>query len=457
VEFDYLRGMQEEGEQQGSASQSRELYVVPSRRSNKLPELYRFPRVTKNMVLKDKQGTMNDNICSDDNVAQAVKWSEDSPEISTSTTSDQLHIAAQALLRQIQTQEPDAYRMEIEQTNEAAYHMKVIVNPFFWFEMILPALIEEDEGEKGKAKESGEVRPDRVDIARGWIDSVRSTFRRTGLRRQYSHGQGEEIQCWPRQYCKESIICQFANDRGCNKLHSKYTCAYGTLKMNRKHEACGWYCFEELMVDPLCDKFWLVCARAGSQDFSRDLLIFPRPAPFEWDPTAERFVVGWGPDAVDMQEWKGHFNNAELATMPQFWKKLLEIEIHLKSVTGLAKVVERFALNFGLWESRLAQDSFSLECHGHAHIILTSEAQRILATASGFEAISGRPDDPPLYCLKDVEKLESLIQSYERSKHTREMMQLSREIANLSQLVREIRDTGKTSVQGHAGQASHAE
>jgi hypothetical protein len=73
----------------------------------------------------------------------------------------------------------------------------------------------------------------------------------------------------------------------------------------------------------------------------------------------------------------------------------------LRETTGDSNAVETIALNFSEWESKQAQDKYSLECHRHAHLILSqfTQARLVLAEATKekWVPLNGHYSDPPHY------------------------------------------------------------
>jgi len=69
-----------------------------------------------------------------------------------------------------------------------------------------------------------------------------------------------------------------------------------------------------------------------------------------------------------------HINNLALATDPTWWQLMLDAKLFLeKEIVGPPAhfgVVDRVSLNFGQWETKIAQNPRLLDCHGHAHFAL---------------------------------------------------------------------------------------
>ncbi len=330
-----------------------------------------------------------------------VAWSDESPKMTIECDFERIHLVAGAFLKKIKEGEPQSYRLEMKRmkTTEIlpCFSVSMILDPVFWFNTHMAD------------------NPNRLEKARAWVNSVRASMTRTGLRYTYMLDENvQHVVRWADQYCDYAVGCSYAKDRnqGCHRKHSPISCASSIYKANKKQEPCGWYCCENLILPFFEDEdCWITCARSGPE-MSRDTLLFPRP--LNWKLRNDG-AIAFLQLAKGASSWKGHYNNAELATMPDFWKAVIEVENQLKKITREEFPLESVALNFGKWEKRQAQDDFSLECHGHAHLVLSREAQRKLAAIRGFEAIRGRYNDPSPYSLKDVEALEGNLTSLEVS------------------------------------------
>jgi len=118
-----------------------------------------------------------------------------------------------------------------------------------------------------------------------------------------------------------------------------------------------------------------------------------------------------------MMSPKAHWNNLKLVKMQKFWDNVVAAlrVLHQKTQLDFGSLIEKVACNFGEWESQIAEDKFSLECHGHIHIILSKDCQASLAATGGFAPLQGRELDPPQYELDNVALLEREIMSLEIS------------------------------------------
>lgn len=120
------------------------------------------------------------------------------------------------------------------------------------------------------------------------------------------------------------------------------------------------------------------------------------------------------------------YTNLQLARMPFFWESVFDIsraiEADYQAAGGTGSAIEFYRLNFGQWESAMANDFNALECHGHLHFILNKEAQQVLKETEKYRALYGRFSDVEDYDLHDALTLEQ--------RHL-----LSTEVNNLSETV----------------------
>jgi hypothetical protein len=165
------------------------------------------------------------------------------------------------------------------------------------------------------------------------------------------------------------------------------TCKDTSCKSKRAHSRvvcsrCGYALIEQLYIDDLSTEHYIVQAR---KELSRELLVFPRP-----------FCN------------HGCITNEGLVRSDLFWRAVALIISKIASLVELPHPVECVALNFGNWESANAEpNTTGASCHGHAHLILTREAQQLLALK--YTQMSGRCDDPYCYDEDNIDLLQKFI------------------------------------------------
>ncbi|CAF3321517.1 unnamed protein product [Rotaria socialis] len=82
--------------------------------------------------------------------------------------------------------------------------------------------------------------------------------------------------------------------------------------------------------------------------------------------------------AFPMPQW--HLNNWQLIKLPLFWAvaiyatRMLNRQLE-KKLEGVPKIypVEAIAINFGRWETAGSYDRHLIDCHAHAHLLLTTQ------------------------------------------------------------------------------------
>jgi hypothetical protein len=172
-------------------------------------------------------------------------------------------------------------------------------------------------------------------------------------------------------------------------------------------------------------------AREGTHsEFTRDLLFLPTPAWFEVGEGKPNFS-----SAVVTNCWKGHYTNVELVSMPFFWEQVLAQVRKLRSISTDDRAVEVIALNFGRWESKRAADPYALECHGHAHLLLSEKAQYNLSQKTAWNALRGRHYAPAHYGWADACSLETLYVLPD------EMKSVSKKLDNLTTTLTDLTAT----------------
>lgn len=256
-----------------------------------------------------------------------------------------------------------------------------------------------------------ERRDDAIGIARGWIEKV-TAERPTYVAQVTADAKSRKLETSPATYCRDPLTCKHAagNDGGCRDPHSEYSCAWPCPKKDGSPSRCGWYCFDELLVrgEPYEDRYFMMQARPG-ESLARELLMFPRP-------------IGWwhhgesaSCDPIHMlranadDSWRGHYTNAELVRSRFFWDSVQKRLVALSRESGLrlGDCLDAVAFNFGAWETDLARDPYALECHGHAHIVLSVAAHEKLCEQEQWKMLRGRYLPPQYYAYADAMELQT--------------------------------------------------
>ncbi|CAF1355133.1 unnamed protein product [Didymodactylos carnosus] len=135
-----------------------------------------------------------------------------------------------------------------------------------------------------------------------------------------------------------------------------------------------------------------------------------------------------------MPPW--HVSNRLLVQLPVFWEtailicRLLRTELYdryeeNKIQTDVPWSVDGIALNFGRWETAGATDTGAIECHGHAHVLLSLHFIE-QCDDSFFRTLKGRQEPNQNYCRANAEQMErDRLLSAEMKQHRVEMNRLN--------------------------------
>ncbi|CAF4706916.1 unnamed protein product, partial [Rotaria sp. Silwood1] len=94
--------------------------------------------------------------------------------------------------------------------------------------------------------------------------------------------------------------------------------------------------------------------------------------------------------------------------------RLLRDELRKKKgVNDVKWPVDVIAINFGQWESAAAMVKYALDCHAHAHFLLTLDFID-QCNDNFFSPLKGRQEAPPFYSYENAKLLEDeRLLSYE--------------------------------------------
>lgn len=283
-------------------------------------------------------------------------------------------------------EKPGSFRLELRPPSGSStnvWELAMIVDPLFWFDVLLP-------------------KDQRVSIARAWITQQHER-KRTEL-------SSLPVEVIPDDYCKFGADCRYVKTKnGCDSKHSLWTCGEPCRKLNGSNGPCSWQCFTELRIEQLSTENWIVQAR-HTPTLPRDLLLIPSPVKtVSPERNAVKRALAGG--------WNGHMTNLELVVLERFWEQVFWVMQTVSSFTHLEtrEVCECVAVNFGKWESKVAQDPYSLVCHAHSHLLLTIEAHRLMTTgvlrakfvnSKAANPLVGRNADSRDYAEDNTKELE---------------------------------------------------
>jgi len=132
-----------------------------------------------------------------------------------------------------------------------------------------------------------------------------------------------------------------------------------------------------------------------------------------------------------------HRTNRDLVKDSSFWEWILGDVINkfLLIICKNPYPVERFAINFGKWESETSKDENVIECHDHFHLHITRkvvhkmEQKQDINGHAMYPAIHGKINDPIQYSLKNYKELEtSRLSGLEIVSINQELVNLNRKL-----------------------------
>ena len=139
-----------------------------------------------------------------------------------------------------------------------------------------------------------------------------------------------------------------------------------------------------------------------------------------------------------------HITNRKLSRLPLFWStviyacRLLHSELRLKTHEHVQWPVEAIALNFGKWETGGSYSTHNIDCHAHAHLLLTREFI-LECNETFFRPLQGRQNAPPDYLHQNAEVLErERLLSYELRFHQQTVNELKTQVNDLQTNVNKI-------------------
>ncbi|CAF1197435.1 unnamed protein product [Rotaria sordida] len=123
-----------------------------------------------------------------------------------------------------------------------------------------------------------------------------------------------------------------------------------------------------------------------------------------------------------------HIVNRELVCLPLFWTtaiytcRFLHKELCEKKNSDDVKwPVDAIAINFGQWESASSREKYAINCHAHAHFLLTLDFIDE-CNDNFFRSLKGRQKAPPNYLYENAKLLEhERLLSYEMQAYQKDM------------------------------------
>lgn len=133
-----------------------------------------------------------------------------------------------------------------------------------------------------------------------------------------------------------------------------------------------------------------------------------------------------------------HITNRKMARLPLFWSTVIYacqfLYSELRSQTNRDNIqwpVNAIALNFGKWETGGSYSTHAIDCHAHAHLLLTREFISE-CNETFFRPLQGRQNAPPDYLHQNAEILErERLLSYELRYHQQTMNELKTQVNDI--------------------------
>jgi hypothetical protein len=133
-----------------------------------------------------------------------------------------------------------------------------------------------------------------------------------------------------------------------------------------------------------------------------------------------------------------HITNRKMARLPLFWStviytcRFLYSELCLQTNRdNIQWPVNAIALNFGKWETGGYYSTHAIDCHAHAHLLLTREFI-YECNETFFRPLQGRQNAPPDYLHDNAEILErERLLSYELRIHQQTISELKTQVNDI--------------------------
>jgi hypothetical protein len=127
-----------------------------------------------------------------------------------------------------------------------------------------------------------------------------------------------------------------------------------------------------------------------------------------------------------------------MARLPLFWStvictcRFLYSELRLQTRRdNIQWPVNAIALNFGKWETGGSYSTHAIDCHAHAHLLLTEEFISE-CNETFFRPLQGRQNASPDYLCQNADILErERLLSYELRIHQQTMKELKTQIDDI--------------------------
>lgn len=140
-----------------------------------------------------------------------------------------------------------------------------------------------------------------------------------------------------------------------------------------------------------------------------------------------------------------HITNRKISRLPLFWStviytcRFLHSELRLRTNhDNIQWPVNAIALNFGKWETGGSYSTHAIDCHAHAHLLLTREFIHE-CNENFFRPLQGRQNAPPDYLHQNAEILEhERLLSYELRTYQQTINELKTQVDDIQNNMKKI-------------------
>ncbi|CAF3580399.1 unnamed protein product [Rotaria sp. Silwood1] len=274
------------------------------------------------------------------------------------------------------------------------WQLRMNVDPVNWFDL-----------QWHQCNNNEENHRERLAKARSYIQKYRSF-----VAEEMRHTPLHEPIIAP-DYCGNRLTCKNKNYYPDHARHANIICkAIAKGQRNDGDRECGQYLMNEYIVmewpvkpimQLLKDKTYNSMEQGIDENFDIDQLHFIFTANKE---TIRDLVI------FPMPPW--HLSNKDLIQLPLFWatviiaSKMLHRELQKKlSSEEQMWPIEAIGINFGEWETAGSYDKRHIDCHGHAHLLLTLSFMNA-CDDTFFRVLKGRVNQPPDYLRQNAHSLQ---------------------------------------------------
>ncbi|CAF0975032.1 unnamed protein product [Rotaria sordida] len=236
------------------------------------------------------------------------------------------------------------------------------------------------------------------------------------------------------RHCRYQTTCEKEGGKYAHALHSTLICLEnGSMLRDDGLQKCGQFFVNSTIamqwpVKSMLNSHISILTNDNNIDYGLN---------FHWQTssfifTSKRETVR---DLVMYATPPWHITNRKMACLPLFWLtviytcRFLYCELYLQTNrNNIQWPVNAIALNFGKWETGGSYSTHAIDCHAHAHLLLTREFIDE-CNETFFRQLQGRQNAPPDYLHQNAEILErERLLSYELRSYQQTMKELKIQI-----------------------------